>query len=185
EWWNEKHFHSEYGIPQIRKAIEFVSEPGKVLDIGCGAGGRFIRLFESRNYTITAIDVSSKMIDLAKLNHPNHRFINQDICQWETDEKFNLIVAWDSIFHLPLSMQKPVLAKLCSLLEKNGVLVYTFGNAEGDHLYEWHGDHFYYSSVGINENIQILMKNGLTILHLELDQYPEKHVYTIAKKISD
>lgn len=27
-----------------------------------------------------------------------------------------------------------------------------------------------------------LINNGLSVLHLELDQYPEKHVYTIATK---
>jgi hypothetical protein len=79
-------------------------------------------------------------------------------------------------------MQKPVVTKLCKLLAKGGVLIYTFGNAEGEHTDQWHNDTFYYSSIGISENMQLLINNGLSILHLELDQYPEKHVYTIATK---
>lgn len=79
-------------------------------------------------------------------------------------------------------MQKPVVSKLCQLLAERGILIYTFGNAIGEHTDQWRDDTFYYSSIGINENVEIHLNNGLSILHLELDQYPEKHVYTIATK---
>ncbi len=69
-------------------------------------------------------------------------FIHQDICSWETDECFDFIVAWDSILHLPFTMQKPVVTKPCRLLAKNGVLLYTFGNAQGEHTNQWHNDTF-------------------------------------------
>ena len=122
------------------------------------------------------------MIALAKANHPDQTFLQQDICAWETAEKFDFIIAWDSIFHLPFAMQKPVIEKLCRLLAKGGVLVYTFGDAHGDHTDTWHSDTFYYSSIGINENLRLLIDNGLTIAHLELDQYPQRHVYAIATR---
>lgn len=79
-------------------------------------------------------------------------------------------------------MQKPVISKLCRFLAKGGILLYTFGNTQGEHTDHWHNDTFYYSSIGINENMQLLINNGLSILHLELDQYPENHVYIIATK---
>jgi trans-aconitate methyltransferase len=122
------------------------------------------------------------MIKLASANHPEHKFLHQDICTWETQEKFEFVVAWDSIFHLPYSMQKPVVSRLCQLFAKGGILIYNIGNAQGEHTDQWHNDTFYYSSIGINENMQILIEEGLSVLHLELDQYPEKHVYTIATK---
>ena len=181
-WWHNQHFNSEYGITQIEKAVGFASEGGKALDVGCGAGGRFIRILKNEGFSITGIDVSEEMIKLAKNSHPEIDFIHIDISTWETEQKFDLIVAWDSIFHLPLEMQKPVVTKLCRILAKNGILIYTFGNAYGEHTDIWHDDTFYYSSIGINENLRIMIDNGLTILHLELDQYPEKHVYTIAKR---
>lgn len=181
-WWHNRHFNSDYGIPQFEKAVGFASEEGKALDVGCGTGGRFIRILQDKGFSITGIDVSVEMIRLAKKNHPDTDFIHVDICTWETERKFDFIVAWDSIFHLPFGMQKPVVSKLCRILAKNGILMYTFGNAYGEHTDVWHADTFYYSSIGINENLQTLMDNGLTILHLELDQYPEKHVYTIARR---
>ncbi|SEM84736.1 class I SAM-dependent DNA methyltransferase [Nitrosomonas marina] len=182
QWWHDQHVRSAYGVNQFERAVEFTSGGGKALDVGCGAGGRFVRILQDRGFSVTGLDVSQEMVKLASSNHPEHHFMHQDICSWETEEKFNFIVAWDSIFHLPFVMQKPVISKLCQLLAKDGVLIYTFGNAQGEHTDQWHNDTFYYSSIGINENMQLLINNGLSIMHLELDQYPEKHVYTIATK---
>jgi 2-polyprenyl-3-methyl-5-hydroxy-6-metoxy-1,4-benzoquinol methylase len=182
KWWNKRHINGKYGIDQLNRAIEYCPVKEKALDVGCGSGGRFINILKESNYSITGLDISSEMIDLASLNHPTENFIHQDICKWEGAEKYNLIIAWDSIFHLPLSEHEPVLDKLCRHLAPKGVLLYTFGNDVGEHTDQWHSDTFYYSSIGINKNISFLMENGLTILHLELDQYPENHVYTIAQK---
>ena len=133
-------------------------------------------------FFVNGLDVSKKMIGLASANHPEHKFVHQDICSWETEETFDFILAWDSIFHLLLDVQEPVVSKLCQLLTKNGILIYTFGNAEGEHTDQWHNDTLYYSSIVINENVRVLINNGMSILQVELDQYPEKHAYTIAIK---
>lgn len=183
KWWHDKNVNSLYGVEQVKKAISFTTPKGRALDVGCGAGGRFISILQDQDFAITGLDVSQQMIQLVRENHPDHEFLLQDICTWQTAEKFDFILAWDSIFHLPLETQKPVLSKLAGLLAKDGVLIYTFGDAIGDHTDQWHNDTFYYSSIGINENLQVLMDNGLTIMHLELDQYPLKHVYAIAKKL--
>ncbi len=182
QWWHDQHVESSYGVNQFQRAVKFAPRGGKALDVGCGTGGRFVRILQSSDFSVTGLDVSKEMIRLAGANHPEHKFLHRDICSWETEEKFDFIVAWDSIFHLPLVMQKPVVSKLCQLLAKSGILIYTFGNAEGEHTDQWHNDTFYYSSIGINENMQVLLNNGLSILHLELDQYPERHVYTIATR---
>jgi 2-polyprenyl-3-methyl-5-hydroxy-6-metoxy-1,4-benzoquinol methylase len=182
QWWHDQHVDSEYGIKQFEKALNFCTMHKKALDVGCGSGGRFIQLMQDRGFSVTGIDVSKEMVSLAKKNHPSENFFVQDICTWETMAQFDFIVAWDSIFHLPFSKQKPVLSKLSNLLSSKGVLIYTFGNENGEHTDQWNNDTFYYSSIGINENIKLLLTLGLNILHLELDQYPENHVYIIATK---
>lgn len=182
QWWHERHFESNYGVKQFEKALGFCSKKKNALDVGCGAGGRFIRILEDEGVNVTGIDVSSKMISIAKQNHPENNFIVEDICTWKSEEKFDYIYAWDSIFHLPLEMHKPVINKLCDMLQNDGILMYTFGNAIGENTSEWLDDTFYYSSIGINENLQLMINKGLTILHVELDQYPQRHVLVIAKR---
>lgn len=183
QWWAEHHENSLYGVDQFERAIGFTKNPKKALDVGCGAGGRFIQILENNGVFVTGLDISKEMVKLAKTNHPEHKFLQQDICTWDAEEKFDFIVAWDSIFHLPFDMQKPVLTKLSRLLTKGGILIYTFGNDQGEHTDQWQKDTFYYSSIGITENLKLLINNGLTVLHLELDQCPEKHVYVIATKL--
>lgn len=156
---------------------------GKALDVGCGAGGRFVRLLQAGGFEVTGLDASAEMINLAQTNHPDSLFVQGDITRWDTDEQFDFILAWDCLFHLPLNMQKPVLSKLCRMLSSGGTMIHTFGDDVGEHKDNWHGQEFYYSSIGISQNIELLSQNQLSLLHLELDQFPEKHAYIISRKL--
>ncbi|MGE4267855.1 MAG: class I SAM-dependent methyltransferase [Deferribacterales bacterium] len=180
-WWQEQHRDSQYGISALKKTLAMCGG-NKALDIGCGAGGRFIHAMQAAGFAVTGVDISAKMIELAKENHPEHTFFHDDICKWQSDIKFDLITAWDSIFHLPLNMHESVIDKLCGLLKPEGVLMYTFGDAVGEHTDTWHDEQYYYSSIGIEGNLNLLMKCGVTPVHLELDQYPQTHVCVIAVK---
>lgn len=181
DWWHQKHNSGIYGLDAFNKALNFHAEIKTALDVGCGTGGRFVKTLVSKGCDVHGIDVSERMVEIAQECHPGEKFEAQDICSWEIDQKYDLIYAWDSIFHLPLNQHQPVLEKLCSALNPDGILLYTFGNATGEHTDEWMNDTFHYSSIGINENIKLLMESNLTILHLELDQYPERHVVVIGK----
>jgi len=199
-WWQEQHDHSDYGVAQLERALRLhgdnplLSTQGKTsqppdsasnstaLDVGCGAGGRLIRRLVSAGFRLTGLDVSIEMIQKARKAHPTQTFVHADICHWQVSVSFDFILAWDSIFHLPLKQQAPVLRKLCQALKPGGTLLYTFGNAVGEHEDQWRDDTFYYSSIGIRDNLQLLLDQGLSVAHLELDQYPERHIYVIATR---
>src|SRR5882724_5782148 len=102
QWWHDQHNESDYGINQIAKAISYCKTHRLALDVGCGSGGRIVRKLLENEFTVTGIDASSKMIELAKHNHPDVDFQVADICNWQATIKYDFIVAWDSIFHLPL-----------------------------------------------------------------------------------
>lgn len=181
-WWQQYHLDSNYGVFQLERALQFTQSGGHALDIGCGCGGRFINLLDRHAYSVTGIDVSKDMIRLAKSNHIDHIFLHADICEFDENHSYDFILAWDSIFHLPLAQQAKVLKKMCSMLTENGVLLYTCGNAQGASESTWQNDTFYYSSIGIKENLRILLENDIVPLHVELDQFPERHVCIIAQK---
>ena len=123
EWWHEYHQDSDYGVVALERALGFAAKGGRALDVGCGAGGRLIRRLETRGFHMTGIDASAKMIELARRNHRNGQFIQADISEWESRATFDFILAWDSLFHLPLNQQSPVLTKLCAMLADGGVSV--------------------------------------------------------------
>lgn len=194
DWWSNKHINSNYGIPEIIRAIKYCENKKEALDVGCGSGGRIINKLLESGFKVTALDVSEKMLDIAKRNHSEVSFYLSDICEWNNNKKFDLIIAWDSIFHLPLEKQEFVISKLCSYLNKNGIIIYTFGDDYGDHedlsfsdsngnqIEGLNNDYFGYGTIGIYENIRVLKDNHCKCVHLEMDQYPFKHVFIIGKK---
>lgn len=184
-WWQKQHLHSTYGVTALEKAIKFVKSKSTALDIGCGSSGRFIDVLIQNGFTPTGIDVSTEMISLARQNHPDVVFYVEDICTWELPQKYDLISAWDSTFHLPIAEQKPVLKKMCDGLSPNGVVIFTCGgsNSPNEISGSFQGEKFDYSTLGVEEFLRLLMEFGCLCKHVEYDQFPENHVYIIGQKM--
>ena len=125
ERWNSDQFPRDNGIEQHKRAVAFLKERHHALDIGCGSSGRIIDLLISRGFDVEGLDISSRMIELAKQGHPNVTFHHADICEWEFPRKYDLISAWDSIWHLPLAQQEPVLKKILHGLTSDGICIFT------------------------------------------------------------
>jgi SAM-dependent methyltransferase len=182
--WESEEFNRNNGIEQHKRAITFVENRGKALDIGCGCTGRFIDLLLSEGFSPEGVDISGGMIRLAEKRHPEINFHQQDICEWDISEKYDFITAWDSIWHIPLDQQKKVLTRLISCLNTNGVLIFSCGGTddEGEHTDDFMGPEVYYSSLGINGFLKLFISLGCICRHLEYDQYPELHTYLIVQK---
>jgi RimJ/RimL family protein N-acetyltransferase len=124
------------------------------------------------------------MVALAQDRHPDARLFHADICRWELPRTYDLIVAWDSVWHVPLDRQAAVLAKLCRGLSAGGVIVFTAGGTDApDERRDSHmGPPMYHATLGVPKTLHVLAEAGCVCRHLEYDQYPEAHVYLIAQK---
>ena len=184
QWWQEQHVDSPYGLAALERAIPFVANKSTALDVGCGSSGGFIEGLLQHGFPPSGVDISAEMIALARQRHPGVTFYAADICTWTLPQTYDLITAWDSTFHLPLSQQQPVLKKLCEGLNPRGVLLFTCGGGSGPQEISggFEGQMFDYSTLGVDEFLRLLMEYGCTCKHLEYDQYPENHVYIIAQK---
>ncbi len=187
QWWQSQHQYSQYGLAQLERAIQLTTGRNAALDVGCGSSGRFINTFLQYGFEAEGLDISAAMIQLAQQVHPDVKFYTADICQWTPPKSYSLIVAWDSTFHLPLAQQEPVTRKLCAALEPEGILLFTCGGtvAPGEISGSFENLDFDYSTLGVNGFLRLLDQQGCTCLHLEYDQYPERHVYVIARKIAE
>lgn len=182
--WESEKFDRKNGIEQHKRAIAFVKSKGKALDVGCGCTGRFIDLLLCEGFSPEGVDISDKMIHLAKKRHPEITFWHQDICKWIIEEKYDFVTAWDSIWHIPLSQQENVLTKLVSCLNPEGVFIFSCGGTHeaGEQTDDAMGVNVSYSSLGINGFLDLFIKLGCICRHLEYDQYPELHTYFIVQK---
>lgn len=183
ELWNTHDF-SANGIAQHQRALAFLSNKCHALDIGCGSSGRFIELLLQQGFLVDGIDISSKMIELARLRHPQVTFSNVDICDWKLPRQYDVISAWDSVWHVPLVRQQEVLAKMLQGLAPGGVCIFTTPGVDGptEKVDCAMGPPMYYSGLGIPETIRLIGASGCICRHLEYDQYPELHVYLIAQR---
>ena len=181
--WLEPHLEAN-GIRQHEHALKFRRDGGAALDVGCGCNGRFLRLFASRGYQVEGLDVSARMIALARERNPDVTFHHADICTWQSSQTYDFITAWDSIWHVPLAQHESVLRKLCGALSPGGVFIWTAGGLDepGEKRDSAMGPPVYYSVLGIPRMLELIADSGCVLRHLEYDQLPEKHLYVIAQK---
>ncbi len=137
--WDAKRQTSSYGLHFLERAIAQCDARDRALDIGCGSGGRLMQTILDAGFAVTGLDVSTEMLRLAKAKHPTVEFVQADVTNWTTETRYNLIVGWDSLFHLPYSSHSPALHQLCGALRENGVLLFTAGGLDGKISGEMYG----------------------------------------------
>jgi 2-polyprenyl-3-methyl-5-hydroxy-6-metoxy-1,4-benzoquinol methylase len=182
--WHSDVFPPSQGIQQHERAIAFVTKKLHALDIGCGGSGRFIDLLRSHGFNVEGVDISEQMIRLARQRHPDVAFHHGDIRQWIFRRSYDFISAWDSLWHLPLREQAPVLRRVLRGLAPDGVCIFTTGGLDvpSEKVDSAMGLPMYYSTLGIPRTLEVLSEAGCICRHLEYDQYPESHLYLIAQK---
>lgn len=182
--WNSDQFNRSNGIAQHERAIRFASNKRDAIDIGCGSSGRIIDLMISEGFEAEGLDISPEMIRLAKLRHPEALFHLADIRTWDFPKQYDLISAWDSIWHAPLADHEAILKKLCGGLRDGGILIFTSGGVDRpeDHTNPYLGQPLYHAALGIPRLLEIVSGQGCICRHLEYDQYPELHLYLIIQR---
>ena len=183
--WNSHVFSRHDGIAQHQRALAFVTEKRRALDVGSGSSGRFVQLLLDEGFDVEGVDVSLRMITLARQRHPTVTFHHADICDWEPRGQYDLISAWDSIWHVPLLQLERVLTKLLAALAPGGVSIFTMGGTDGpgEKIDSEMGPPMYYSSLGIPNMLQLITSAGCVVRHMEYDKYPELHLYAIAQRL--
>lgn len=181
-WWSDQLQESTRGLSCIEKAIGLCKERRRGLDVGCGTGGRIITALVSAGFDVTGIDVSQAMLKIARENHPGVKFVLADVCSWDPSGEFDMIVAWDSLIHIPHQAQRRVTGNLCTSLADKGVILITVGGTDGVVMGTMEGETFYHSSLNEDEYLRIMKAAGCKCILIERDQFPEEHLVIIGIK---
>jgi len=144
---------------------DHVNSEGTILDIGCGTGIPIAKYLSDRNFSITGIDQSTKMIETAKSQRiKNTVFYVSDFFDFESDENFDGIIAWDSLFHFPKEQQEEIYGKVYHLLAPGGYFLFTHGKEEDEHIDNMFGEQFYYSCLSKDFVLDLMKEIGFEIL---------------------
>ncbi len=115
---------SEIIIEQTLEICQNLTEPIKVLDLGCGSGVLGLALAKNlkQNYQLTLADISGKALKVAKANARHHkinaRFIKSNLMN-KLDQDFDLIIAnlpyvnpnWDFISNINKEPKRALFAR--------------------------------------------------------------------------
>jgi|WetSurMetagenome_2_1015567.scaffolds.fasta_scaffold194278_2 cyclopropane fatty-acyl-phospholipid synthase-like methyltransferase len=143
DWFNTKEYLNVYqhrnesdAEDHIKLILENVKihSGAKILDMACGAG-RHALILARKDFELTAIDLSENLISIAEKSAQDENlkinFVQSDIREFETEEKFNLVINLFTSFGYFESDEEnfAVLQKAYDLLVDDGFFVLDFFNS--------------------------------------------------------
>ncbi|MFQ5818962.1 MAG: class I SAM-dependent methyltransferase [Candidatus Heimdallarchaeota archaeon] len=98
-----------------------LSRRARILDVGCGTGVPFAQFLVEKGFQVVGIDISSRMVQLAKKNVPQATYRVLSMTDLDYDEEFDGIVASYSMLLLDPPRFKIVAQKIINSLKKRGM----------------------------------------------------------------
>ena len=108
--------------------IKYKPDAKTVLDIGCGTGEVMSLL--GGNMSVTGLDQSPTMLQLAATKVPSAQLLQGDMCNFKLDKQFDVVLCTrDSISQfIELSQWKQVFARAVQHLANGGVFIFDYSS---------------------------------------------------------
>jgi alkylated DNA repair protein alkB homolog 8 len=121
-----KHFWNDFDF-----ILDYIENNDKILDFGCG-NGRLLELLSSKKIEYFGVDISQKLIDLAKKKYQSEKANFQKISSLPTlsfpDNFFNLIFSISVFHHFPKSYAKTMANEIYRLTAPGGIVIISVWN---------------------------------------------------------
>lgn len=156
----------------------------KLLDLGCGIGLPHDKYFADNKMDLTGVDISEKHIALAKKNVKNAKYLVGDFFSKDVTGKYDAIVSYFAIFHIPRTEHLKLFKRINLLLNKEGYVLITLGAEEMkcDINFDFVGAPMAWSSYSVEKNKKLVQDAGFKIIMAVEDYRTERHLWILAKK---
>ena len=109
-----------------------------------------------------------------------------DLLDFHPPEKYDAVIAFDSLWHVSHDRQKEIYAVVSSLMNIGGYFLFTHGDKDGSIVGEMFGERFYHSALDVEEVHALLAACGFSVLS-SVENYKEettgdRGLLVIAKK---
>jgi ubiquinone/menaquinone biosynthesis C-methylase UbiE len=165
--------------------------PGSsILDLGCGSGVPASQALAAAGHNVTGVDVSGRMVELAKGQVPTGQFIREDMLRVQFDDaSFDAIVAYFSLLMLPKRDVVAMLGRIARWLRGDGLFSLAMVNFDADaEPVEFMGISVRvtgYSPAGMES---VVRQSGLTVISMDtVEHHPpegpsEPQIFCLARK---
>ncbi|MFW9908892.1 MAG: class I SAM-dependent methyltransferase [Candidatus Thorarchaeota archaeon] len=178
---------------ELNEFMSLLKPGGPILDAGCGSGV-VARILVDKGFQVTGIDISLKMLELAKSLVPEATFEVGDMTalQFE-DDSFDGIVSTYAVFHIPREEHFGLFQDFHRMLKKGGALLLSIGSKESGADEAWVWDEFqsvpmYSSYYPPSKTVELLESADFQIVfarnaEIVFGGNPETHFWILAKAI--
>lgn len=152
----------------LSRFVPALPDGARVLDLGCGCGVP-VAAELARRFDVTGVDLSPVQIERARALVPGARFVCADMSEVAFDDgAFDAIVAFYSIFNLPLDEQPALIARMARWLVPGGHVMATVGHDAWTGVErDWRGvkgARMYYAHATITRYLEWFAAAGLEVL---------------------
>lgn len=163
-WFDEHRTRALIEQPYLDYMVQALKPQASILDLGCGTGEPILRFLAERRFEVTGVDASTAMIAIARTRFPGTRLLVGDMRTLALERKFDALIAWHSLFHLPHDDQRAMFAAFAQWLHSGGILMFTSGSAYGETWSENGGEALYHASLDADEYRRLLAQHGFAVL---------------------
>ncbi|MFX0105502.1 MAG: class I SAM-dependent methyltransferase [Candidatus Hodarchaeota archaeon] len=150
---------------ELEEFASLLSNNAHVLDVGCGAGIPTAKFLTERGIQVTGIDLSDKMLSLARENVPSAEFIKMDINKLEFNENtFDGIISVYTLFHVPKEKHFEIFKKFYKILKSDGIILINTGISESEGKSNFFGVPMFWSNFSPKTTLNLVKEAGFSII---------------------
>lgn len=149
--------------------LKLIGKGGKILDAGCGPGGD-VAYIASKGFDVVGIDLSEKMLEIAKRKNPRIYFQKADIRKLNfKPNTFDGIIASFSLIHIPKKDVNKTVDIFYKLLKPRGVIYIGIQEGKSQEIFLAEplkpDEKIFLNIISAKEINEILTKAGFVVLN--------------------
>ncbi|KAA9008967.1 class I SAM-dependent methyltransferase [Histidinibacterium aquaticum] len=154
-----------------------------VLDLGCGSGRPLAAYLAERGAHVTGVDTAPELLEQFREHVPGGRTVEADMRGLDLRERFDGILAWDSVFHLDPDTQRAMFLVFATHAAPRAALMFTSGHRAGEAWGEVAGEKVYHASLDPGEYRTLLDGAGFdTLAYVPEDPDCGGHTVWLARR---
>jgi len=183
EQWIRERMILEREKPYLEEFAALLPRGAHVLDLGCGAG-ILSRCLLDRGCAVTGVDASTVQLRFARVRCPEAEFITADMLELSLTTRYQGLVAWDSVFHIPRGRHLTLFCRMHGWLEDGAPMLLSLGGSEDEFTAPMFGVDFFYSGYAPETSVGLLREAGFEVIRAEIDDPSSRgHLAIVCRKL--